>query len=49
MSSTPVGNRTQERNVPLAEHGYPAFEAAQPMLSQLLKAEPAEREVRSVA
>ncbi|KAH1299654.1 hypothetical protein KXX47_001179, partial [Aspergillus fumigatus] len=33
----------------LAEQGSPAFEAAQPMLSQLLKAETAEREVRSVA
>ena len=33
----------------LAEQGAPAFEAAQPVLSQLLKAETAEREVRSVA
>lgn len=33
----------------LAEQGAPAFEAAQPMLAQLLKAETAEREVRSVA
>lgn len=33
----------------LAEQGAPAFEAAQPMLSQLLKAETAEREVRAVA
>ena len=33
----------------LAEQGAPAFEAAQPILSQLLKAESAEREVRSVA
>ncbi|HEX6244240.1 MAG TPA: ATP-binding protein, partial [Polyangiales bacterium] len=33
----------------LAEQASPAFEAAQPMLSQLLKAETAEREVRSVA
>ncbi|MBE7942821.1 ATP-binding protein [Ramlibacter aquaticus] len=33
----------------LAQQGSPAFEAAQPMLSQLLKAETAEREVRSVA
>ena len=33
----------------LAEQGSPAFEAAQPMLSQLLKAETAEREVRSLA
>ena len=33
----------------LAEQGSPAFEAAQPMLSQLLKAETAEREVRSVS
>jgi DNA replication protein DnaC len=33
----------------LAEQGAPAFEAAQPILSQLLKAETAEREVRSVA
>ena len=33
----------------LAEQGSPAFEAAQPMLSQLLKAETAEREVRSTA
>ena len=31
----------------LAEQGAPAFEAAQPMLSQLLKAETAEREVRA--
>lgn len=33
----------------LAEQGSPAFESAQPVLSQLLKAETAEREVRSVA
>ena len=33
----------------LAEQGAPAFETAQPVLSQLLKAETAEREVRSVA
>lgn len=33
----------------LAEQGAPAFEAAIPILSQLLKAETAEREVRSVA
>ena len=33
----------------LAEQGAPAFEAAVPALSQLLKAEMAEREVRSVA
>ena len=33
----------------LAEQGAPAFEAAVPSLSQLLKAEMAEREVRSVA
>ncbi len=33
----------------LAEQGAPAFEAAQPVLAQLLKAETAEREVRSVA
>jgi DNA replication protein DnaC len=33
----------------LAEQGAPAFEAAQPLLAQLLKAEMAEREVRSVA
>ncbi len=33
----------------LAEQGAPAFAAAQPILSQLLKAEMAEREVRSVA
>lgn len=33
----------------LAEQDAPAFEAAQPMLTQLLKAETAEREVRSVA
>lgn len=33
----------------LATQGAPAFEAAQPILSQLLKAETAEREVRSVA
>src|SRR5258705_5500368 len=33
----------------LAEQDAPAFEAAQPVLSQLLKAETAEREVRSVA
>ncbi|MDR7097563.1 hypothetical protein J2X09_005339 [Hydrogenophaga laconesensis] len=32
----------------LAEQGAPAFTAAQPILSQLLKAETAEREVRSV-
>ena len=32
----------------LAAQGAPAFEAAQPMLTQLLKAEMAEREVRSV-
>lgn len=33
----------------LIEQGTPAFEAAIPMLSQLLKAELAEREVRSIA
>ncbi len=33
----------------LAEQGAPAFEAAVPVLSQLLKAEMAEREVRSIA
>ena len=33
----------------LIEQGAPAFDAAVPMLSQLLKAEMAEREVRSVA
>ena len=33
----------------LASQGSPAFDAAQPVLSQLLKAETAEREVRSVA
>jgi hypothetical protein len=33
----------------LMEQGAPAFEAAVPMLSQLLKAELAEREVRSIA
>jgi hypothetical protein len=32
----------------LAEQGVPAFDAAQPILSQLLKTETAEREVRSV-
>ena len=33
----------------MTEQGAPAFEAAVPMLSQLLKAEIAEREVRSIA
>ena len=33
----------------LMEQGAPAFEAAMPILSQLLKAETAEREVRSIA
>ncbi len=33
----------------LTEQGSPAFEAAMPILSQLLKAETAEREVRSIA
>ena len=33
----------------LIEQGAPAFDAAVPMLSQLLKAEMAEREVRSIA
>ena len=33
----------------LAEQGSPAFEAAHPVLAQLLKAESAEREVRSIA
>jgi DNA replication protein DnaC len=33
----------------LAEQGSPAFDAAVPILSQLLKAETAEREVRSIA
>ncbi len=33
----------------LMEQGAPVFEAAVPILSQLLKAETAEREVRSVA
>jgi hypothetical protein len=33
----------------LAQHGTPAFEAVIPVLSQLLEAETAEREVRSMA
>lgn len=33
----------------LGDQGAPAFEAAQPILAQLLKAETAEREVRSIA
>ena len=33
----------------LIEQGAPAFEAAVPILSQLLKAEMTEREVRSIA
>src|ERR1700710_622060 len=33
----------------LVEQGAPAFDAAVPILSQLLKAEVAEREVRSIA
>ena len=33
----------------LMEQGSPAFEAAVPTISQLLKAETAEREVRSIA
>jgi hypothetical protein len=33
----------------LGDQGSPAFEAAQPILAQLLKAETAEREVRSMA
>ena len=33
----------------LIEQGAPAFDTAVPMLSQLLKAELAEREVRSIA
>ena len=33
----------------LTEQGAPAFESSVPMLSQLLKAEMAEREVRSIA
>ena len=33
----------------LIEQGAPAFDAAVPILSQLLKAEMAEREVRSIA
>jgi hypothetical protein len=33
----------------LMKQGAPAFESAVPILSQLLKAETAEREVRSVA
>jgi DNA replication protein DnaC len=33
----------------LTEHGSPAFEAAVPILCQLLKAETAEREVRSIS
>ncbi len=32
----------------LAEQGAPAYEAAQPVLAQLLKAETAERQVRAV-
>ena len=35
--------------IDLMEQGSPAFEAAIPVLSQLLKAETAEREIRSVA
>lgn len=33
----------------LLDQGAPAFEAAMPILAQLLKAEMAEREVRSIA
>jgi hypothetical protein len=33
----------------LIEQGAPAFDAAMPILSQLLKAEMAEREVRSIS
>lgn len=39
----------REHSTELAEQGAPAFDAAQPILSQQLKAETAEREVRSVA
>ena len=37
------------RRSALTEQGSPAFEAAVPILSQLLKAETADREVRSTA
>ena len=40
---------TSQAVTDLIEQGAPAFEAAVPMLSQLLKAELAEREVRSIA
>jgi hypothetical protein len=38
----------EETPLTLHEQGSPAFEAAMPILSQLLKAEMAEREVRSI-
>ena len=47
-----AGNRDAHRNravTDLIEQGAPAFEGAKPILSQLLKAEVAEREVRSIA
>lgn len=44
-----ISPRVAQAVTDLIEQGAPAFEAAIPMLSQLLKAELAEREVRSIA
>jgi hypothetical protein len=49
MAVVPQARLRRDAVEDLVEQGSPAFEAAAPILSQLLKAEVAEREVRSIA
>jgi len=49
MAVVPKARLWRDAVADLMEQGSPAFEAAVPILSQLLKAEVAEREVRSIA
>ena len=49
MAVVPKARLRRDAVADLMEQGSPAFEAAVPILSQLLKAEVAEREVRSIA
>ena len=49
MAVVPEARLRRDAVTDLAEQGAPAFESAVPILSQLLKAEMAEREVRSIA
>ncbi len=49
MAVVPKARLRRDAVTDLMEQGAPAFDAAVPMLAQLLKAEVAEREVRSIA